>query len=130
MSNKPDCTCGGCLTDTTCKHGTNTLKSDMQVSVVAYGTPNTFGEPTGPQQPSFTQVTESGSDAPTFTFDPHATLNEELLKDLLERVQKLEKKVDKLQKQNNTLQEKLKLFDFSMTSLIEHFRDLYKGVFS
>jgi len=91
-----DCSCGGCGTGTTCCHETTTLKAGSLDGVYAYAGPlGVF--PDGPVPYAWPNV-ESGTT--TITFDAHTILKEELLRDLLERVQKLEKKIEKLRQQN------------------------------
>jgi len=91
MSNS-DCGCGGCGTGTTCLYTNTPLKDDAQYSVTAYATPDILGQPTGvpwiQAEPHY-----------VYSADPHTILQEELFRDLLDRVRKLEKKLSRLQKE-------------------------------
>ncbi len=116
-----DCTCGGCGTGTTCVYTNTPLKNDAQYTVIAYATPDILGEPTGALwvQPAETTPND------TFTFSVRDTLNEELLRDLLERVQKLEK-------ENSILKEQVQKMNPATPNLddwVSHFKSLLKEAF-
>jgi len=115
-----NCTCGGCGTGTTCAYTDTTLKSDMQTAVYVYATPDILD-----QTPGRARWPDETSDS--FFFNPRDTLNEELLKDLLERVQKLEKSIDKLRKENAKLKERVKKLNpdaLGIDALVNRLREL------
>lgn len=98
------CTCGGCGTDTTCCHDNTTLKASSSSGTYAYAAPDVQPDGTAPRTWPWIDNTD---DTITFPFDPRKVLQEELLQDLPERVQKLEKTVKNLQQENLDLRASL-----------------------
>ena len=82
---KDDCVCGGCLTGTPCCNSTSPIKTDALYGTYVYAAPDTQPSQTAEPSPFI------------FTSDtPNTVLLEELVKDLLDRVQKLEAQYQQL----------------------------------
>ncbi|KKM77557.1 hypothetical protein LCGC14_1368760 [marine sediment metagenome] len=95
-----NCTCGGCGTGTTCIADYTGIKLNAQGSVYAYAAPGVLpdgtGGPTWPWPPTETTDTTVTPDDKKL----RSTLQDEIIKDLLERVQRLETIAEKLKEQN------------------------------
>lgn len=94
-----DCTCGGCGTGTACATDHTGIQMSNVGGVYAYAGPPVNDPFVWPNGPDLT-----GTDTITFTpgddVKMRATLQNEVIKDLLTRVQKLEEKVESLQEEN------------------------------
>jgi len=98
-----DCTCGGCGTNTPCCHDTNSTQSGLLDGIYAYAAPP-VSDHKDPLKPWRDYVsTDSAAAMETMM---RSTLDQEMLKDLLQRVQQLEETIADLKAEVQTWQEK------------------------
>jgi len=94
------CACGGCGTGTVCATDRTGIKMSAASSVYSYAAPDVYS-PSDAEDP-FRRIAEDtfGKKRVSDDVEMRATLEDEIVKDLLTRVQKLEEKVESLQEEN------------------------------